>query len=32
MNKEYIKNDIIIVNILKFRKYAIIYEEEKNEK
>ena len=29
MNKEYIKNDIIIVNILKFRKYAIIYEEEK---
>lgn len=29
MNKKYIKNDIIIVNILKFRKYAIIYEEEK---
>ena len=29
MNKKHIKNDIIIVNILKFWKYAIIYEEEK---
>jgi hypothetical protein len=29
MNKKHIKNDIIIVNILKFRKYTIIYEEEK---
>ena len=29
MNKKHIKNDIIIVNILKFWKYVIIYEEEK---